>query len=626
MSSLVKNSKAAFCGRTGWKLSFFKGVIIGALVFLGIFGHAVLDVTKTDWLLTGWYDLSQHYVGWELFRASDWHFPLGLCDRSFYPYLASVIYTDSIPVLCVFFKFFSPILPASFQFLGWYGFLSFMLQGGCTKLLLRRYIKSDGICDMASIFFICCISLMERMFYHTALASHYLVLTGMLFFVYRDRLGSRKRRIALWCILGCLAVGIHFFIYAILSALFLGYILMEILEDRASAALRPDVQEIKQDALETKDGAGKSSWISLSLRSLLPYLGATFLTFYILGGFYGFVSADSTGLGEYSANLNAFFNTMGYSRIILPLKTAGPGQIEGLTYLGLGLIILLPLAIIGYIKKGRGDVKRNATLAIPVFILSAVLWILALSPKVTIGDITLAEIPVPGIIFKIWSIFRASGRFIWPVMYVLFVWILIYSSRLLKKFFAPLIFVLVCLHIYEYSHFFFTMYGNMMDPKEPHFSAEALEKEDLTGIRHVQFIHPYHFDEYYGEDVRSQMIGYTLLALRHDMTVSNFHFSRDDLDRLQLQIDMSLEMLDQGLARGDTMYVFAKREYDSNDLYGRYPNVTEINTGTEIVLLPDSRDMTAKPPKKQPEENAQGVLQPALPEDKAIKQSSAEEK
>ena len=74
-----------------WYISFAFGALFGALVFISLYGIKILDVTYDDWLLTGWYDLSQHYVGWELYRASGWHFPFGLCDTSFHPYLASVI-------------------------------------------------------------------------------------------------------------------------------------------------------------------------------------------------------------------------------------------------------------------------------------------------------------------------------------------------------------------------------------------------------------------------------------------------------------------------------------------------------------------------------------------------------
>ncbi len=66
-------------------------------------------------------DPSQHYLGWEFYRRSDWFFPLGLTDQLAYPLKTSVIYTDSIPLFAVFFKLFRHILPAQFQYFGIWG-------------------------------------------------------------------------------------------------------------------------------------------------------------------------------------------------------------------------------------------------------------------------------------------------------------------------------------------------------------------------------------------------------------------------------------------------------------------------------------------------------------------------
>ena len=101
-----------------WKLSFLIGTLIGAIIFIGMYGVKVLDVTYDDWLYRYEFDHTQHYFGWRMYRNSGWHFPLGLCDTSIYPYFSSIVYTDSIPLL---FKAFSPILPDKFQYFGLYG-------------------------------------------------------------------------------------------------------------------------------------------------------------------------------------------------------------------------------------------------------------------------------------------------------------------------------------------------------------------------------------------------------------------------------------------------------------------------------------------------------------------------
>ena len=41
----------------------------------------------------------------EAYRNSDWHFPIGMIDSLVYPNQTSVIYTDSIPLFAIFFKY-----------------------------------------------------------------------------------------------------------------------------------------------------------------------------------------------------------------------------------------------------------------------------------------------------------------------------------------------------------------------------------------------------------------------------------------------------------------------------------------------------------------------------------------
>ena len=100
----------------------------GALAFMLIYGVNVLNPVWDDWLL-GRGDLTQHYLGWCFFRRGSWTFPIGLTDNLAYPSYTSVIFTDSIPLFAVFFKVLSPVLPETFQYFGWWGIMSFALQG-----------------------------------------------------------------------------------------------------------------------------------------------------------------------------------------------------------------------------------------------------------------------------------------------------------------------------------------------------------------------------------------------------------------------------------------------------------------------------------------------------------------
>ena len=557
-------------GQVRWYVSFALGALFGAFVFIALYGVRIVDVTYEDWLLTGWYDLSQHYVGWKLYRASGWHFPIGLCDTSFYPYLASVIYTDSIPAWSLFFKILSPILPETFQFFGLYGLFCFMMQGGMAKLLLRRVLKGEAECCLGCIAFLFCAPLWQRMYYHTALASHYLILAGMLIFIYRDRIGSVLKRAILWSALGICCISTHVTIYAIVTVVLAGFVLREVLD-----SVEPDTVPARVLGV-----------FRTALIYFLPYLLSTLSVFYLFGGFYGNISGETDGLGAYSANLNSLFNPIDYSRIIkeFPLIDC---QYEGLSYIGIMAIIML-LPGLAYIAGNyRRLWEQHKNYIISVLATSIMLWIIALSPKVTFGDHVLYEIPLPKPLYDAWSIFRASGRFLWPVMYGVILLSFYFARQEIKSFFTFALVAGCLLQIFEFSDKLAYNSSYYSEIKTAHFDQDHLDLYDWEGIEHVQFMHDYYFGEFYGDEIRDQMIGYTEFALRHGMTVSNFHFSRDDMEKVRERIAEGEWLLQDGNPEKDTMYVIRKQDMSPEEMRKRYHNARYINTENEIIVISD---------------------------------------
>ncbi len=579
-------------GKVRWQFSFMLGALFGGLVFIALYGVSILDVTYEDWLLTGWYDLSQHYVGWKLYRASGWHFPVGLCDTSFYPYLASVIYTDSIPIVSLFFKILSPILPETFQFFGIYGLFCFMMQGGFAKLLLRRMLKSEAQCCAACVPFVFCAPLWQRMYYHTALASHYLILIGILLFIYRDKVKRVWLRILLWCVLGMLCVSVHFTIYGMVSVMLLGFALWEALENQGHRGGSDTEISDKNDLsngviywIRGKLKTGILRRIQIFCAFVIPYLASTVFVFYLFGGFYGGISGSSDGLGSYSANLNSLFNPIDYSRIIkeFPLIEC---QYEGLSYIGIMALIFLIPAVAYIVRNFRLLWGLHRNFIISIFFTSVILWIVALSPKVTFGFHVLYEIPLPDFIFDTWSMFRASGRFLWPVMYAVILLAIYCAGKEIKGYFVHVLMLGCLLQIFEFSEKVALIEDQYAVRSEAHFAADSLDLNDWQGIKHLQFMHDYYFGEFYGDEIRDQMIGYTEFAIRHGMTVSNFHFSRDDMDKVRSRISECENLLEYGTPEPDTMYIFRKQDINIEEIQERFSNVSYIFTDNEIILVP----------------------------------------
>ena len=82
---------------------FWLGALLGAAVFLLVYGLAPLDVANDTFCRGGYIekDIQQHYAGWLFYRSSAPGWPPGVTQAVNAPQGVSVAYTDSIPLLAV---------------------------------------------------------------------------------------------------------------------------------------------------------------------------------------------------------------------------------------------------------------------------------------------------------------------------------------------------------------------------------------------------------------------------------------------------------------------------------------------------------------------------------------------
>ena len=133
---------------------YIEVMIISVIAFCSIYGIQIINPTNVEWQMAFGEDFAQHYLGWKAYRSSQWHFPIGMIDNLAYPTLVSVMFTDSIPLLSVFFKIFSFALPEQFQFFGIWGLLCFVLQGCFAAKIMKRFTSSKWMIIDASILFV----------------------------------------------------------------------------------------------------------------------------------------------------------------------------------------------------------------------------------------------------------------------------------------------------------------------------------------------------------------------------------------------------------------------------------------------------------------------------------------
>lgn len=517
--------------------------LLGGIAFVLIYGVKILNPLYTDWLLTGG-DPSQHYLGWEFFRRSDWYFPLGLTDQLAYPLKTSVIYTDSIPIFAVFFKLFRSILPQQFQYFGIWGLLCFVLQGYYAAKILGERSSSKTVILAGSIFFIVSPIMVFRMYYHTALAAHWLILLAIYFYSkhekeYRDIF----KPVMQWGILGILIGSIHLYFVPMCGAILLGYILCSIWKER-----------------------------KIRIRFFYPGISFSvglFLTVYLLGGFSSGADTGTNNLGLFSFNLNAFLNPMSYSTLLKntslwdwPFYTQG--QYEGFSYLGMGIILLCACGIVLMIRNIFRR-RKPSVYQIMTVLMSVGLIVMAASPTITWNDKLLLQLPYSSTIYKYWGIIGSCGRMAWPVVYFLMIFGItsIGNMKWKRKEISNVIIILACLvQVIDLSGQLYKRHEN--------YSKKVVYQSPLAGTvwddiistgeyKHVVWVtHNVDHDD---------VIQVAVYAMRNDMTMGNFYFARgiDKRDITEEQLQNTSE---------DCVYVFLKS--DDTFEYEIYENYEDV--------------------------------------------------
>lgn len=542
-----------------WRLVYILVTLLATAIFVAIYGINVLNPLYDDWLL-GRGDLTQHYLGWCYYRKGEWTFPFGLTDRIAYPTYTSVIFTDSIPVMAVLFKIFSPILPDTFQYFGWWGLGSFIIQGILSVKILKEFEVSKLQALFASVIFILSPVMIERMFHHTALGGHWLILAAIYLFVrHRKDYDNIAKSSILWGIMGILVAGVQLY-YLPMAAAILGiYILCSFFIQR-----------------------------KFKLKYIVP--GITFLTglvvnTYLLGGFSSNAEATSDGLGECSFNLNGLINPKGYSIFLRDMKMYYESQYEGFAYLGLGVIILLVAAAVYAVICIKNKKSRESIIyAVGYIIISLVLIAFAASPEVTFNDKLIFQLPYSSTLYRIWSIFRSTGRIVWPVCYFIYILVVVCNDRLWKTFNKNKI-AIVCL-VACVAIQVIDLSGNLAGKRDyfaPKIEYESpLEDEiwsklaDNGNFKHIVWV-SHNIDN-------GRILHLAKYAHDNDMTMNTFYFARGIDVRENTRNSM------QNLS-DDCIYVFRADEEDNVEEYEKAANYDMYKYEADGYIIETTKEL-----------------------------------
>lgn len=362
---------------------------IGLLWYLHMGGGPTLNPANTAWIYGS--DWHQHWLGWQFFRDTPWTFPLGLLPTVPYPVGTAIGFTDSNPLVSILLKPFSHWLPAEAQFTGPWLALCFALQGYFGAALAGVATRGRLEQFLGGSLFVLSPVLTVRLG-HDTLSAHWILL-ALLYLALRNYERPQAAARATWAAIGIVivAAGTHPYLAAMSICLAMTFFL-RLWADRLFTPMR-------------------------AAAAAVSALAALFAMWYVCG--YGYLSATSTmssGFGDYSADLLTLVNPDVLSNSVnlrLPLM---PTQWEGIGYLGAGgLAAALTAAVVAVIHRQK--LSRRVWIVGGVCVL---LGVFALSQHVRFAGtevVTMGRLYSP---FKsLASTFRASGRFIWPMHYLI---------------------------------------------------------------------------------------------------------------------------------------------------------------------------------------------------------------
>jgi len=513
--------------------------LLAAVFFMWVYGVRVLNPFYIDWLIVpNVTDRTQHFLGWEAFRSFGWGFPPGMFSSLTYPFYESIMYSDSIPLLAIPFKALSSVLPQNFQYFGLFGFALYILQGGFGGLIIKKISACSGLAVLCSLFFSTSVFMAYRMFSHTALSAHFLILAAIYTCLTKDYNRSTKRSCVIWGSLLGIAAALHMYLFVMIFGFICFYILDDLFE----------YKKIIKSLIEF----------------CVPVAFAVFILF-IIGAFHSNAQNSIGGLGNHSTNINQFINSEAvyadigaeyadFSSFLGPLPLISSGQSEGNVYIGLGMMLFFFVAVYAFIsdfKAYKQALANKKTLrrVILTVLLFLGFYVFALSPTVTFGEKILFNYRplLPGRIIILWDIFRATGRFIWPCAYIIMITLIWAAVKKLRHLTLMIIVILLLVvQVVDLSGYHRSM-GEVFRVKQTY---ESSLKSELWDVISRDYDHIF----YTGGPVNRDHVSF--FAARNKMTVNDTYLARKDVTAIETLKGITLDELHNGYARTDTVYVF----------------------------------------------------------------------
>jgi hypothetical protein len=436
---------------------FIYSLIMGTAIFVYVTGGAIINPTKRDWLMLG--DSAQHYLGWEFFRNTPlWQWPIGANYPLGMELSSSIVFTDSIPIAAFIAKLLNPVLPSTFQYLGIWIWLCFVLQAYFAQRFLKFFTSNRTQVYLATCFIILSPPLIYRLVHaghgHIALASHWLILASLYLYL---RPGKSDLN---WSLLIALCWMIQAYFAPMIAAVWLSHLVKRFYVDRKQFAIFKSIGFIAIASFLAMWASGYFMigsnfnpegwnyvfrWQPLSLVDSGTE-GSTGWS-HILedrGQLSGENEAFSfLGVGVIMImviSLAKIINSAYGKKLLVPLSILSGSflflisvtQMISISKLLSATALLIVIAFVGITLFKHLAASGSGRTYLPLFIAVALLALYSMTNSVGFAQRTLFTYPLFPPLSQFTETFRTHGRSIWPAYYVLILGSVVYIIRNFK--------------------------------------------------------------------------------------------------------------------------------------------------------------------------------------------------
>jgi len=366
--------------------------LLGLATFFSVYDWETMTGSSPVWRARHG-DAGQAIVGWQAFVHDEWRLPLLETRLLRAPDGTSIILTDSLPLLALPAKALRRILPSDFVFFGYWLALCFVLQAVAAVLALDAWGVSSPAARLAGAAVALALPAWIGRYLHLALCGQFVLLLACAATGARLRAARLRTRVEIaWAALLAVALLIHVYLFVMVGVLWL----VSLVEK-----LRVDV-------------GSRRAWLAAGGATV-----AGLAALMLVCGYFSLRGQPLAGFGTYSMNLlQPWWPTqssfLGSARETID---ATGGQGEGMNYLGAGLLLLLVVSLAQGARAWWRAARRLPCLVVG----AASLSIYSLSNVVYVGGARVLAWKVPSWLEPLTDTLRSSGRFFWPVAYLLIV-------------------------------------------------------------------------------------------------------------------------------------------------------------------------------------------------------------